>query len=109
MWLRIQHMIISLWLDIKSSLFSSLIINGFSSILFFNDVNTESESENMIYLLYLFFDIISRARSMAQISAIKIELSLGKPFLRIVLLRTAAHTVLLLSFELSVNIYWWSA
>ena len=62
----------------------------------------------MIYLLYLFFDIILRARSMAQISAIKMELSFWKAFLRIVLLRTAAHAVLLLSFELSVNIYWWS-
>ena len=47
-WLGIQHMIISLWLDIESSEFSSLIINVFSSILFFNDVNTEIESENMI-------------------------------------------------------------
>ena len=96
MWLGIQHLIISLWLDIESSLFSSLIINGFSSILFFNDVNTESESENMIYLLYLFFDIISRPRSVAQISAVKMELSLGRPFLRIVLLITAAHSVLFL-------------
>ena len=98
-------MIISLWLDIESSLFSSLIIKGFSSILFFNDVNTESESENMIYLL---FDIILRAKSMAQIFAIKMKLSLGRPFLRIVLLRTAAHAVLLLSFKPSVNTYWWS-
>ena len=63
----------------------------------------------MIYLLYLFFDIILRARSMAQISAIKkMELFLGRPFLRIVLLRTDAHTVLLLSFKPSMNIYWWS-
>ena len=108
MWLGIQHMIISLWLDIESSLFSSLIINGFSSILFFNDVNTECESENMIYLLYLFFDIISRARSKAQISAVEMELSFGRHFLRIVLLGTAAYAVLLLSFEPSVNIYWWS-
>ena len=53
----------------------------------------------MIYLLYLFFDIILRARSMVQISAIK------KPFLRIVLLRTAAHTVLLLSFKPSEYIF----
>ena len=71
MWLGIQDMIISLWLDIEFSLFSSLIINGFSSILFFNDVNTENESENVKYLLYLFFDIILRARSIAQIAAIK--------------------------------------
>ena len=53
MWLGIQHMIISLWLDIESSLFSSLIINGFSSILFFNDVNTESESENDIFVIFV--------------------------------------------------------
>ena len=79
-WLGIQHMIITLWLDIESSLFSSLIINGVSSILFFNVINTESESEIMVYLLYLFFDIISRARSMAQISAVKMELSIGRPF-----------------------------
>ena len=51
MWLGIQHKIIFLWLDIESSLLSSLTINGFSSFLFFSDVNTESESENMIYLL----------------------------------------------------------
>ena len=42
MWPGIQHMIISLWLDIESSLFSSLIINEFLSILFFNDVNMET-------------------------------------------------------------------
>ena len=43
--LGIQH-IISLWLDIESSLLSSLTINGFSSLLFLSDINTESESVN---------------------------------------------------------------
>ena len=44
MWLGIQHMIISLWLDIESSLLSSLTINGFSSFLFLSDVYTERAS-----------------------------------------------------------------
>ena len=45
MWLGIQHIIISLWLDIESSLLSSLTINGFCRFLFPSDVNTESKSE----------------------------------------------------------------
>ena len=53
MWLGIQHMIISLWLDIESSLFSSLVINGFLSTLFFNDANMESESENDIFAIFV--------------------------------------------------------
>ena len=48
MWLRIQHIIISL--NTESSLLSSLIINGFSRFLFLSDVNTESDSENMLCL-----------------------------------------------------------
>ena len=47
-WLGIQHIIVSLWLDIESSLLSSLTNNGFSRFLFLSDVNTVSESENMI-------------------------------------------------------------
>ena len=53
MWLGIQHKIIFLWLDIESSLLSSLTINEFSSFLFFSDVKTESESENIINLLFV--------------------------------------------------------
>ena len=49
-----------------------------------------------------------RARSMAHISAVKMELFIGRAFLWMVLLRTAAHAVLLISLEPSVNIYWWS-
>ena len=108
MWLGIQHKIIFLWLDIESSLLSSLTINGFSRFLFFSDVKTESESENMINLLYLSLEMMLRARSMAHTSAVKMELFVGRAFLWMVLLRTAAHAVLMLSLEPSVNIYWWS-
>ena len=64
MWLGIQHKIIFLWLDIKSSLLSSLKINGSASFLFSSDVDTESESENMIDLLCLSQKIMLRAKSM---------------------------------------------
>ena len=37
MWLGIQHIIISLQLDIKSILLNSLIIKGFSSFVLLND------------------------------------------------------------------------
>ena len=58
MWLGIQHKIIFLRLDIESSLLSSLTIYGFSSYLFSSDVNTESESENMINFLCLSLEIM---------------------------------------------------
>ena len=76
MWLGIQHIIISLWLDIESSLLKSLTINEFSSFLVLSDVNIESESENMINLLCLFSEMTLRARSMVHTSALKMELSL---------------------------------
>ena len=44
-----------------------------------------------------------RARSIARASAVKIELSIGRAFLRIVLFKTAAHAVLLLSLEPSIK------
>ena len=44
-----------------------------------------------------------RAMSIARASAVKIELSIGKAFLRIVLFKTAAHTVLVLSLEPSIK------
>ena len=44
-----------------------------------------------------------RARSIALASAVKIELPFGSAFLRIVLFKTAAHAVLLLSLEPSVK------
>ena len=92
-----------LWLDIESSLPRSLTINGFSSFLFSRDVNTESESENMINLLCLSLEMMLRARSIAHTSAVKIELSIGRAFLWIILFRTAAHAILLWSFEPSVK------
>ena len=98
MWLGIQHKIIFLWLEIESSLLSNLTINGFSS-----DVNTERESENMINLLCFSLEMMLRARSIAHTSAMKMELSIGRAFLRIILFRTAAHAVLLRSFEPSVK------
>ena len=58
--LGIQHIIISLLFDIESSLLNSLIIRGLSSFLLLTNSKTESESENMIDLLCLFFEI-SRA------------------------------------------------
>ena len=98
MWLGIQHKIIFLWLDIESSLLSSLTINGFSSFLFSSDVNAESESENMRNLLCLSLEMILKARSIAHTSAVKMELSIGRVFLWIILFRTAAHAVLLWKF-----------
>ena len=44
-----------------------------------------------------------RARSIAQASAVKIELSIGRAFLRIVLFKTATHAVLLLALEPSIK------
>ena len=44
-----------------------------------------------------------RATSIAQASAVKIDLSIGRAFLRIVLFKTAVHTALLLSLEPSIK------
>ena len=46
-----------------------------------------------------------RARSIARASAVKMELSVGRIFLIIVLFKTASQAVLSLSLEPSVNIY----
>ena len=46
------------------------MIKGFSNCLFLNDSKTESESENMINFLCLLFEMMLRARSIAQFSAI---------------------------------------
>ena len=81
MWLGIQHKIIFLRQDIESSLLSSLTINDFSGFLFFSDVNTESESENMINLLCLSLEMMLRAMSIAHTSAMKMELFIGRAFL----------------------------
>ena len=44
-----------------------------------------------------------RARSIARASAVKMELSIGRAFLRTALFKTAAHAALLLSLYLSVK------
>ena len=106
MWLGIQH-IISFLFDIESNLLNSLMIRGFWNFLFLNDSKTESESENINFLCLL-FEIMLRARSIAWASAVKIELSIGKAFLRMVLFKTAVHAVLLLSLEPSIKTYRWS-
>ena len=62
--------------DVECSLQSNLIISGCSSFLLFNDNRTESESENMMNFLCFSFEIMLRAKSIAQASALKIELSL---------------------------------
>ena len=103
MWIRVKHVIISFLFYIESNLLNSLMIRGFCNFLFLNDSKTESESENIIDFLCLLFKTMLRARSIAQASAVKIELSIGRAFLRIVSFKTAAHTVLLLSFEPSVK------
>ena len=69
------------WNPPKSDFFvwclqSSLIISGCSGFLLFNDNRTESESENMMNFLCFSFEIMSRAKSIAQASAVKIELTL---------------------------------
>ena len=94
MWLGIQQKTISLF-NAECNLQSSLIISGCSSFLLFNDNRTESKSENMMNFLCFSFEIMSRAKSIAQASAVKIELSIGRAFVFIILFKTAAHAVLL--------------
>ena len=77
MWLGIQRIIIFLWLDIASSLLSSLTINAFSSFLFISDVNTESESENLINLLYLSLCCIATMISITTVIQIHIQIQAG--------------------------------
>ena len=50
--------------------------------------------------------MLLRARSIAQASTVKIELSIGRDFLIIVLFRTAAHAVSLLSLKPSIKTHW---
>ena len=53
----------------------------------------------MMNFLCFSFEIMSRAKSIAQASAVKIELSIGRAFVFIILFKTAAHAVLLLSLD----------
>ena len=105
MWLGIQHIIISLLFNIESNLLNSLIISVFSSFLLLN--KTESKSENIINFLCLFFEMMLRAMSIARTSAVKMELTIGRTFLIIVLSKTTVQAVLSLSLEPSVKTYRW--
>ena len=82
-----------------------------SSLVFFfcflfNDNRIESESEYMMNFSCFSLEMMLSARSIAQATAVKIELSIGRAFLWIILFKTAVHAVLLLSLEPSVKIYW---
>ena len=79
MWLGIQQKKISLF-DIESSLHSSLMISEFSCFLLFNYNRTESESENEMNFSCFSLELMSSARSIAQDSAVNIELSIGRAF-----------------------------
>ena len=84
-WLGTQHICISLSFDKFFNLQSILIINGFSNFLFFTDSNTDSESENVMNLLFLDTEIRSRAILIAQASTLNIEISFERCFLKIFL------------------------
>ena len=56
----------------------------------------------MINFLCLLFEMMSKARSIARASTVKIELSVGRAFLIIVLFKTAVQAVFSLSLEPSV-------
>ena len=103
MWLGVQDIIISFLIDIESNLLNSLMIKGFWNFLFLNDSKTKSESENIINFLCLLFEMMLIAWSIAWASAVKIELSLGRAFLRTVLFKTAMHAALPLSLDPSVK------
>ena len=106
--LGVQHIIISFLFDIESNLLNSLMIRRFWNFLFLNDIKTKSESENNINFLCLLFEMMLRAKSISRASAVKIDLSIGRAFLRTVLFQTTAHAVLLLSLDPSVKTYRWS-
>ena len=82
-WLGIRDIMISLQFNTELSLFYSLMIQRFSSFLLLDDSRTESEPENMITFLCLFFEMILRATSIALASAVKIELSIERDFLEL--------------------------
>ena len=79
-WLGTQHICMLLSIEKFFNLQSILIINGWSNFLFFNDSNTDSESEKMVELLFLDSEMRSRAILIAQASAQNIEVSFGRCF-----------------------------
>lgn len=78
------------------------MIKGLFKFLLYNDVKTESESDNIKYLFDLVFWMMSKARSMAVDSALKIEQLSGRRFCSIMLLDMAALPALFSSLEPSV-------
>ena len=70
---------------------------------FFSDSNTDSESEKMMNLLFLDSEMRSRAILIAQASALNIEVSLGRCFLKNFSLCIVAHPVILSTLDLSVK------
>ena len=59
------------------------MINGLSNFLFFNDSNTESESEKIMNLLILDSEMRSRAMLIVQVSALNIKVSFERCFFKI--------------------------
>ena len=102
-WLGTQHICISLSFDKVFNWQTILIINGWSNFLFFSDSNTDSESEKMMNLLFLDSEMRSRAILIAQASALNIEVSFGRCFLKIFPLCIVAHPVILSTLDPSMK------
>ena len=71
--------------------------------MFFTDSNTDSESEKMMNLFFLDSEMRSRAILIAQVSALNIEVSFGRFFLKMFPLCIVAHPVILSSLDSSVK------
>ena len=102
-WLGTWHICISLSFDTFFNLQIILVINGWSNFLFFCDSNIDSESENMMNLLFLDSEMRSRAILIAQASALNIEVSLTRCFLKSFPLYIVAHPVILSTLDPSVK------
>ena len=80
MWLDIHQIRISLESNMESKLFSSLMIKGSSSFIIFSDIKTESETENIIKILWLLSKMMSSTMFIAWSLAEKMELSFRRVF-----------------------------
>ena len=97
-WLGTQHIYI-LSFDKFLNLQSNLNFHGWSNFLFFSDSYTDSESEKMTNLLFFDSERRSRAILIAQASALNIEVSFGRCFLKIFPLCIVAYPVILSSLD----------
>lgn len=78
MCLWIQHATISLLSNKESSLHSNFTKGWLSDFFcFYIAVLTDKQSENSAYFLFLFLEMKSTARFIAQFSALKIKVSFG--------------------------------